>query len=342
MFASVVPGLAPLVVPELERIDGLTVTEVGFDGRSDLILFKLNRVNWNEVWSLRIVEDLFVQVNHVDRARGDRADRIARWIWQPDRAERALSVWAARVGPLVAAMTYRVVARVLQEQDFLRTDLRRSLAQVIGAARPRWKVADPARLEIWVSEYQAGKLVAGLRLSSTAMRQHGGRVTERHGALRPTVAALMVSLAGEPSGPLLDPCCGSGTILAEALAAGWPQARGVDIDPEAVSASIDNVPEAHIELGDARSLSLPAASIQAVVSNLPFGGQYGVPGDMVAWLTAVLAELRRVTWPGGRVVTLAPSIPERARPDGLAVVSARPLRLLGTKTTMWVFDRCNS
>jgi hypothetical protein len=52
-----------------------------------------------------------------------------------------------------------------------------------------------------VSDYQQGRIVAGLRLTSIHMRQHGGREAERRGALRPTVAAAMVMLAGEPAGP---------------------------------------------------------------------------------------------------------------------------------------------
>jgi 23S rRNA G2445 N2-methylase RlmL len=68
---------------------------------------------------------------------------------------------------------------------------------------------------VWVVEYQPGKIVAGLRVSDLRMRQHEGRDIERSGALRPTVAAAMVHLAGKPDGILLDPC-GSGTILAEA------------------------------------------------------------------------------------------------------------------------------
>jgi tRNA G10 N-methylase Trm11 len=42
----------------------------------------------------------------------------------------------------------------------------------------------------------------------------------------------MVQLAGVPSGVLLDPCCGSGTILREALEVGW-EAVGSDLDPSA-------------------------------------------------------------------------------------------------------------
>jgi len=316
MFSTAVPGLADLVAQELERLDGVTVTGVGFDGRSDLILFEMNRASWDEIWSLRVVEDLFVEVDRAERADGDRADWIAQRIWRPERAERALSVWSSQVRPLAGTMAYRVIARVLQENRFLRTDLRRELSQRIALVRPRWKVADPAQIEVWVSEYRPGQLIAGLRLSGAAMRQHAGRAEERQGALRPTVAATMVSLAGQRNGVLLDPCCGSGTILAEALSMGWHEVRGIDIDPDAVRISGLNVPRAEVQLGDARRLSLPTASVDAVVSNLPFGRQHGVQGDMTAWLSTVLAEISRVTRPRGRVVLLAPTIAGRIVPDG--------------------------
>ncbi|MCF6523658.1 methyltransferase domain-containing protein [Streptomyces sp. JJ36] len=339
MFASVVPGLAPLVVRELEQLDGVRVTDSGFDGRSDLILFDVDRGRRDAVWTLRTVEDLFVEVGRTMRSSGDRPHWIAGRVWRPERVEKALSVWSAQVRPLAGAMSYRVIARVLQEQSFLRTDLRKSLGRSVSRDRPKWKVADPAQIEVWISEYRQGRLIAGLRLSDASMRQHQGRRVERSGALRPTVAAMMVGLAGDPDGVLLDPCCGSGTVPAEALAAGWEGAEGRDIDPEAVAAAEQNVPRGAVRTGDARDLGLPDASVGAVVSNLPFGQQYGVQGGMAAWLTDVLAEAARVTRPGGRVVLLAPEIPREAVPEGLRLRSRDPIRLLGTRTTLWVYDR---
>jgi tRNA G10 N-methylase Trm11 len=173
------------------------------------------------------------------------------------------------------------------------------------------------------------------------MRQHDGRAAERPGALRPTVAAAMVRLAGEPPGILLDPCCGSGTILAEAAQVGW-QARGVDIDPEAIRATHQNAPKAQVNLGDARRLELGDQSMDACVSNLPFGLQYEVQGGMEGWLRAVLGELNRVTRPGGRVVLLAPSLPASVVPPTWRRTTRLPIRLLGTKTVLWAIDRAAS
>jgi tRNA G10 N-methylase Trm11 len=191
---------------------------------------------------------------------------------------------------------------------------------------------------VWVSEYAQGRFVAGLRLSDERMRQHGGRVVEREGALRPTVARAMVLLAGEPSGAALDPCCGSGTILRELLAGGW-EARGLDIDPDAVQAARRNAPGVAVRVGDARSLELADQSVAACVSNLPFGQQYSVQGDVYPWLRSVLGEMARVTRPGGRVVLLVPQLPRAVVPGTLRLRDRFRIRLLGTTTSIWVFDR---
>lgn len=329
--------MASLLAREIDGLRGLSSTGAGNDGRSDVVLFEAGRGARGAVRELVSAEDLFVEVGRALRADGDDPRRIAQRVWQPERVERALSAWAEQVRPLAGSMTFRVIARVLKEKAFLRTDLRRELDRVISKDRPRWKNADPASIEIWIIEYAPGKLVAGLRLTDVTMRQRGGRTVERQGALRPSVAAAMVELAGSPGGVLLDPCCGSGTIVGQALAAGW-DAAGSDLDADAVRIARENVPEATIRADDARKLSVRDGSVAACVSNLPFGRQYGVEGPMREWQLEVLAELVRVTRPGGRIVLLAPELPERAA-GGVKLVERHGLRLLGTKTTIWVLDR---
>lgn len=338
MFATCMQGLGPLVRRELEDLPGVRVTDSGFDGRADIVMFEVDRGRRPDVMSLRTTDDVFVEVGRTLRSDGDNPKWIASRIWRPERVQRALSVWAEEHRPLRSAMTYRVIARVLQEQSFLRTDLRRELSRTIGSDRPRWDIDDPAQIEVWVSEYRRGRILAGLRLTDVRMRQHAGRTIERPGALRPAVAAAMVALAGSPTGELLDPCCGSGTILSEAMAVGW-RAQGRDIDPDAVQIAQANAPGALIRVGDARHLDLPDESVESCASNLPFGRQYGVEGEMSAWLSAVLSELARVTRPAGTVVLLAPDIPRSAVSSALRQTSRFTLRLLGTSTTLWTFER---
>jgi 23S rRNA G2445 N2-methylase RlmL len=338
MFATAVPGLGPMVGRELGRLPGVVAKDSGFDGRSDVVLFDAEPGSRSAVVDLGLAEDVFVEVGRTLRAEGDKPGWIAGRLWRPGRVERALSVWAEEVRPLAGVMTFRVIARVLQERSFLRTELRQQVTRAVQRDRPRWRVEDPAQVEVWVVEYAAGRLVVGLRLSDQRMRQHDGRVVEREGALRPTVARAMVALAGQPRGVLLDPCCGSGTILGEALAAGW-RARGLDIDPEAVRAARKNAPGADVRAGDARRLEVADHGVGASVANLPFGQRYGVQGDPHDWLRSVLGELARVTRPGGRVVLLHPRLPRSAVPGTLRMRERVPIRLLGMGTTVWVYDR---
>jgi SAM-dependent methyltransferase len=339
MFATVVPGLTALVRGELDELPGVHVTAAGFDGRSDVILFDVDRGARPGLRSLRTVEDLFVEIGRAERSGGDTAPGIASRAWRPEGVQRALSAWAADVRPLSSAMTYRVIARVLQERSFRRTDLRQGLSQAIARDKPRWNIADPARLEFWLTEYAPGALVAGLRLADAAAGPRGDRDAGPPGALRPTVAAMLVGLAGEPRDVLLDPCCGPGAILRAALAAGWPAVQGIDIDPAAVAAAQRNVPRAGVLAGDARSIDLPDETVGAVVSSLPFGPQYEVKGEMRKWLTDVLGEIARVTEPGGRVVFLVPTIPNNVMPRELELSRRESLRLLGVKTRLWVCER---
>jgi 23S rRNA G2445 N2-methylase RlmL len=336
MFVTAVPGLGALVGRELERLPATRVHDTGFDGRADVIL--LDSARPGGVLRLRLAEDVFVEVGRTLRSDGDDPRWISQRIWRPERLRRALSVWTREVRPLPAKTTFRVIARVVQERSFLRTDLRRNLTSAILWSQPRWKTADPGVLEVWITEYRPGRFVAGLRLSDARMRQHDGRDVERPGALRPTVAAAMVQLAGPPGLPLLDPCCGSGTILREALARGW-EVFGVDSDPAAVTASRRNASGAEVRLGDARALPFAEASIGACVCNPPFGQQYQVPGDADEWLRSALTELARVTRPGGCVLVLAPEIPGPLHPRQLSLAQRYPIRLLGRRATIWAFSR---
>jgi SAM-dependent methyltransferase len=338
MFASAVPGATPIITRELKRLPGVQVTEVGFDGRADLILFEADRAGRESLSRLRSVEDLFVEVGRTARSAGDNPSLIARRVWRPGQVEKALSAWSQAVRPLAGAMTYRVIARVRQERSFRRTALRDELSRSIAGGRPRWKAADPAQIEVWIGEYRPGHLVAGLRLSDGTAQRRAGTEAERPGALRPSVAAMMVGLAGQPRRNLLDPCCGSGAILGQALAAGWSTVRGIDMDPAAVVAAGRHAPGATVWRGDARELTLPAGSVAAVVSALP-AARAGSPAGQPTWLAEVLAEVERITRPGGRVVLLTPEIPAGAIGDRLKITARRQLRLSGTTTTLWGFDR---
>ncbi|MFZ0046844.1 MAG: methyltransferase domain-containing protein, partial [Streptosporangiaceae bacterium] len=159
------------------------------------------------------------------------------------------------------------------------------------------------------------------------------------GVLPDSAAGAMIQLAGAPPGrrdrTLIDPCCGTGAVLAQALAAGW-SAAGTDIDPAAVAAAAARLPGADVQLGDARELLLADDSVAACASWLPAGGP---PGGWDEWAMLALAELSRVTRSGGPVVLLAPGLPRSAIPAALRLRRQVPLRLAGGMESIWAFRR---
>jgi 23S rRNA G2445 N2-methylase RlmL len=336
LFATTLPGLGDLLRDEITTHPSLDpVGEPGFDGRADIVFFRQRRGAQFRLDDLRLAEDVFAEVGE---ARTGPPGRVAAEAITRTGLDHALSTRARFGQPPRAAMTIRAITRVTDEQRFKRTELRDAVMRAISAERPRWRTADPADLEIWVLEHHKAHFTSGLRLSDKKMRQRGeGRAFERHGALRPVIAAAMIHLAGNKPGRLLDPCCGTGTILSEALAVGW-DAAGSDIDPEAVAIARANVPEAVIEQADALQLTHASGSFDAVVSNLPFGKQFRVDTDHKRWVSRALRELARVTRPGGHVIVLLPQ-PAPKDHAGLKLVDSHPVRVLGTPARIWVYAR---
>jgi 23S rRNA G2445 N2-methylase RlmL len=372
-FATAIPGLHPVLAREIEALRGARAAPLReFDGRNDVVSFTAR--GSGGLIGLRTAEDAFAEVSSVHGQ--ERLGAVVGGLWnQQGGLERALSVYTG-VHPLRARMTFRVVARVRSEQRFLRTELRDELVRRVLQTRSRWRLADPADLELWVLETSPSRFRLGIRLSSASMRHRTGRPTERPGALRPTVAAAMAYLAHAsspdqppatsnpapgPSDPapgpenpapgsgkvagevLLDPCCGTGTVLAEAAAQGWDPVGG-DLDPAAIEATRQNLGRtARHFRADVRRLPLAGASVAAVASNLPFGRRYELQGDPERWFAATLGELARVTRPDGSIVLLVPRSPafERAlaRQPAMRSADRLDLRLLGMKTALWTFRR---
>ena len=333
-FASCAAGLARLLREQLEQIPGLEVTGTGSDGQADYVLFDADREGRAEALRSRLAQDVFVEAGRTSRDGITDPGLLAGRCWRPDSVQRALSVWAEQVRPLSTSMTFGITARVQTGPRSLRAGLRGALAAVIRRDRPRWRAASAPQVHIWLSEWRDGQLVAGLRLGGNRPHDPAGPVEAS--AFVPSVAAAMVYLAGKAGGVLLDPCCGSGTILAEALAAGWT-AEGTDVHPASLAKARRTAAGATVREGDATEILEPDDAVGACVSGLPPIG----PGDVLepGWLTAALAEMSRITRTGGAVVLLTTDIPRQAIPGALRLRQQLPLRAAGGRETIWVFRR---
>lgn len=125
------------------------------------------------------------------------------------------------------------------------------------------------------------------------------RVAEREGSLPPTIAAAMAFLANpKASDAILDPVCGTGTLLAEAHAYA-PEAHlwGMDLDRQAVSAARRNLahlPHLNLRAGDGRKTGLPEGSVSLLLANLPFGKQFGSRTENQQLYDELFREMRRL------------------------------------------------
>ena len=88
----------------------------------------------------------------------------------------------------------------------------------------------------------------------------------------PTRLALaLVNLVASPGEHILDPCCGTGTIVMSAAHSGL-QATGYDINPRMVGATTKNLAHygltADVQLEDARTVQ---GTFNAIATDLPYG-----------------------------------------------------------------------
>jgi tRNA G10 N-methylase Trm11 len=100
---------------------------------------------------------------------------------------------------------------------------------------------------------------------------HGLKPYHTSSSLPARVARALVNLVAHPAGTILDPFCGTGSILLEARTMGL-EALGIDNNPRMVGMSRGNLAHfgypAAVELGDALTISQTA---DAIITDLPYG-----------------------------------------------------------------------
>ncbi len=134
-------------------------------------------------------------------------------------------------------------------------------------------------------------------------RNPGKREFFHPGVMMPRIARALINIACVGAGEvMLDPFCGTGGMLIEAQLIG-ATAIGSDMDPFMVSGSRRNMRSADLLLADAASLPLRNESVDAVVTDLPYGQSVSILGESMERLYLdVLGEIRRVLKTGRRAV----------------------------------------
>jgi tRNA (guanine6-N2)-methyltransferase len=166
---------------------------------------------------------------------------------------------------------------------------------------------------------------------------------------KPVVAEVLVRLAKlQPDDRVLDPFCGTGTLLAAAGSTGHPlTVLGSDIDPRAIAMARTNLGSrklpAHLTVGSAEQLEHADSSIDRVIANLPFGKLVGSHTGNTRLYPAALREIARVLQPTGRAALLTDD--KRlfeaavAGTKSLKIVRRRVLTYGGVTPTAYVLTR---
>ncbi len=186
----------------------------------------------------------------------------------------------------------------------------KALARGMAGKLPAsWRPAEEnAAVEVWLTIHGA-MAVCGLRLSDRTMRHRLYKVEHLPASLRPTVAAAMVRLADlKPGQTVLDPMCGAGTLLAEAIL--YAKARRThDGEPWTVHVLGGDIEAAHARAAaanlsrfgdlrplpwDARQLPVDDGAVDRILCNPPFGKQLASPEEIAPLYRQAIREMDRV------------------------------------------------
>jgi ubiquinone/menaquinone biosynthesis C-methylase UbiE len=185
---------------------------------------------------------------------------------------------------------------------------------------------------------------SGLYAGSPAYTERFGRLERLPWATNLIVAEVLTRLAKlRPGQHVLDPFCGTGTILLS-VHRREPAARvaGFDHDPHALELAARNGCQV---LTRANAAELPVAdgSVDRVITNLPFGKQVGSHRINRSLYPAFVSELDRILTTDGRAVLLTEDkrLLRAAieKQQGLKVVRERLLKYNGATPTAYTLTR---
>jgi tRNA (guanine6-N2)-methyltransferase len=311
------PGLEEIAGEEIVRTLGGEIKKSGLG----IVVFRVSEID-PSLLGLRTTEDVYLLAWGTDELsyRAEDLEKIRRWTQkQPDWTQLLRLHHAIRPKPK-GKPTYHLVAQMEGVHGYRRVDALKSMAQGLTGKFPEsWRPAEEnAAIEVWLT-INGATAVCGLRLSDRNMRHRTYKVEHFRASLRPTMAAALAWLGDlKPKQTVVDPMCGAGTILAEALLAtrskrlpdgtGWDlKLIGGDIDPahaRAAQANLRRLGPVRIETWDARQLPLETGSADRILSNPPFGKQLSTPAQIVPLYRDMVKEYDRVLRKGGKAVLL--------------------------------------
>jgi len=204
--------------------------------------------------------------------------------------------------------TYRVRAKRLGDAPLASDEVERKVGSVLWRRGYHADLAEPEmeiRAIITADRIILGREVA--RSDRTGFRDRRPHLKPffHPGTMLPKLARALVNLSQVREGErLLDPFSGTGGFLVEAGLMGV-RGLGVDVQEEIVRGAQSNLEglDCTLMVGDAMRLPLKDESVEAAVSDAPYGRSALIQaGSRDELLAGSLSELRRVLVPGRRMV----------------------------------------
>lgn len=218
------------------------------------------------------------------------------------------------VDPMDTAGTFRATTVRKGDHDFTSVDVQKWAGGALDARYDAAVDLEDYDVEVRVDVHDDRCLVS-VQHTRDALSRRQARLFQPRAALKPNVAYALLRLAhlDTPPDTLLDPFCGSGTILWEAGAL-WPGARllGNDWNEETLAGARENAKAQNmtdrvtLHEADVWHLAdtLGDTTADLIVTNPPFGVRLGSSMDFRPFYRRALEQMHAVLQPGGTVVML--------------------------------------
>lgn len=220
-------------------------------------------------------------------------------------------VAAADLPELAGADSFRVTSRRQGGHPFNSVDVERAAGGVLHRRHGLRVDLDHAAVNVGVHLY-GDHLVVGLPRNEISLGNRIRRARALRSALKPTIAAAMLRLAGahRGSGRLIDPLCGACTIPIEARRANPSlDVRASDWDPETVEVARGTLANHDMDVdvvpADARGLGCRAPeSFDYIVTDPPYGVRQARRAGTSQLYRSLLSSFQDAIRPSGKIAMI--------------------------------------
>jgi 23S rRNA G2445 N2-methylase RlmL len=339
-LARSVRGLEWLAAAEIETDLSGEIIEVGH--REIIFIAPLD----SKLTQLGSIDDLFFvcgTIDVIDRTRAS-LSRLAEGLRKLPIARLLAKVEKFR--PVRRASGFEVVGSFLGRRNYNRKEIETSvgeaIAGIVGLPFCDHDLVEPGAVDVsFRIHLRDNKAIVGLRVTSRPLHRRDYRTASIPGALHPPVAFAMAMLGGaKPGLDVVDPCCGTGTLLIEAMRL-LPDAVAVgsDLGEVSLQAARSNGVNAGCELRLARAdlgrLPYRDGSAGCVLANLPWGQAVQPEAIVRDDIGLAISEILRILSRDGNAVLLMPAaddvLDKRCR-----TLWSIPIRVAGRWTTIHI------